>query len=137
MNVTREEKKAEAVRRMKLWGIYGPTREQFRKSNLVSISEPPLGACFWVNDEEKADIEAFEKEYNALVYHVVRSFTEFGTLDTYLYVSDHPEEWEMDLEDLKDGYQCCYVKNHDDPWCSEFGSVLLRLTPAAGLKRIG
>ena len=66
MNITREEKKAEAVRRMKLWGIYGPTREQFRKSNLVSISEPPLGACYWVNDEEKADIEAFEKEYSCV-----------------------------------------------------------------------
>lgn len=136
MNVTREEKKAEALRRMKAWGIYGPTREQFRKSNLVSISEPPLGACFWVNDEEKADIEAFEKEYNALVYHVVRSFTSIGTMDCYLYVSDHPEEWQYDHDDLKEGRQCCYVKNHDDPWCSELGSVGLALTPAAGLKRI-
>lgn len=40
MNVTREEKKTEALARMKLWGIYAPIRKQFEKEDLVSESAP-------------------------------------------------------------------------------------------------
>ena len=41
-----------------------------------------------------------EEEYNALVYHVIHSPMEFGDCYNFLYVSDHPEEWEYDILDL-------------------------------------
>ena len=41
MNVSIEKKKAEAVRRMRELGIYGPTIRQFEKQGLLSRSEPP------------------------------------------------------------------------------------------------
>jgi primosomal protein N' len=68
-------------------------------------------------------VEDFEAEYDALVYLVVRSYTEMGVLDSYFYVSDHKEEWDMDYDDLSDGYAMVYVYNQDEPAFSEFGSI--------------
>ncbi len=130
-----EEKKAEAVRRMKAWGIYPPTIRQFEQQNLISESAPPLGACFWVEGEQLQRVRDFEKRQNALVYHVIHSYTNIGELESYLYVSDYPEEWDMDREDIKEGQQIAYVYNHDMPDCSELGAIGVELTLAAGLRR--
>lgn len=136
MSVSIEEKKAEAIDRMKKIGIFGPTIKQFRESGLVSISEPPFGAFYWAEGEDLKRIKEFEEQHNALVYVVIRSYTEFGQLDAFLYVSDYKdEEWEMDREDLKENQQCAWVYNHDAPWCSEFGSIGFEKTAAAGLRR--
>ena len=135
MTISREEKKIEALARMKLWGIYPPIRKQFEREDLVSESAPPLGACFWLNDEQLARVREFEEQHNALVYHVIHSFTTIGEMESYLYVSDYPEEWEMDRADIEDGRQLVYVFNHDMPDCSEFGSIGVALTGAAGLRR--
>lgn len=102
MNVSRKDKKAEAVARMKLLGIYPETIDQFEREDLVSISEPPFGAFFWADEEDKKRIQQFEQEYNALVFVVIRSYTNIGKMDSYLYVSDYrEEEWEMDRDDLR------------------------------------
>ncbi len=136
MNVSREEKKAEAIKRMKNWGIFNQTIRQFEKEDLVSISEPPFGAFYWVEGKELERMKQFEEENNALVYCIVRAYTTFGKMDAYLYVSDYKEEWEMDRADQKEWRQFAYVVNWDMPYCSEFGRVGLQKTCAAGLKRI-
>lgn len=136
MNISREEKKAEALKRMKSWGIFDQTIKQFEKEDLVSISEPPVGAFFWVEGEKLEEMKRFEAENNALVYCIVRSYTSIGIMDAYLYVSDYKEEWEMDHEDQKELKQLAYVINHQMPDCSEFGSIGLKRTIAAGLKRV-
>jgi hypothetical protein len=134
--VSREEKKVEALERMKKLGYWGRAREAFRRSNKVFINEPPFGAVYDPNPEEAAEIKEFEKEYNALVYMVVRAFTCFGVCDSYLYVSDYPEEWEMDNDDLESGIAMSYTINRDAPDCSEFGSIGIRLASGAGLIRV-
>ena len=54
---------------------------------------------------------------------------------SYLYVSKYKEEWEMDVNDLGEGYPVVYVENLEDPECSEFGSI--RIFPNGdGLIRI-
>ena len=78
MNISREEKKAEAIARMKAWGICGPIVKQFNDNDLVAESVPPVGACFWLKGEQLKRVREFENENNALVYHVIHSFTEFG-----------------------------------------------------------
>ena len=123
MNVSMEIKKAEAIKRMKDLGVFAQTIQQFKTDNLVSYSEPPMGANYWLDDEQKAIVDAFEKEYNALVYFVIRSYTQFGKLDSFLYVSDYEDEWEMENEDIKDGISMAYVHNYDVPDFSEFGSI--------------
>lgn len=135
MQVSRDEKKAEAVKRMKEWGIYPEIIKQFEDEGIVSESAPPFGACYWLNDEQKARVAKFEKITNALVYHVIHSYTDFGELENYLYVSDYPNEWEMDHYCIKRGAQLCYVVNKDIPIFSEPGMIGIALTPASGLTR--
>ena len=137
MNVSLEEKKAEAVSRMKELGIYNQTIRQFAELDKISISEPPFGAFFWIDGEDLERVRKFEQEYNALVFVAIRSYTVDGMMDSFLYVSDYPEEWEDDHQALKDGEAVAYVYNHDAPFCSEIGWISIRLTVAAGLRRIG
>ena len=137
MTVSIEEKKEEAIKRMKEIGIFKPTIRQFKDEGLVSISKPPFGAFYWAEGDDLERIKNFEKENNALVYVVIRSFTNFGILDSYLFISDYrDEEWETDREDLKENRQLAYVYNHSNPYFSEFGSIGFVTTSAAGLRRI-
>lgn len=136
MSVSKEDKKVEAIARMKSLGIFSETINQFDKVDYVSISEPPFGAFYWAEDEDLKRIREFEEQYNAVVYVVIRSYTDIGKMDSYLYVSDHEEEWERDRDDLENLSPIAYVYNHDAPYCSEFGSVGLKRSVAAGLLRI-
>ena len=123
MKVSMENKKKEAIRRMEMLGIYEETIDQFEFDGFVSYSEPPLGANYWVVGEQEEIIREFEQTYNALVYFAIRSYTEFGTLDSFLYVSDHEEEWELDNNDIRNGYAYAYVHNYDIPEFSEIGCI--------------
>jgi len=135
--VSRAEKKIEAVARMKLLEIFPETIKQFEQEDLISFSIAPFGAYYWVDDEDKNRIKEFEEKHNALVYTVIRSYTNIGKLDSYLFVSDYKdEEWEMDRNDIQHNQVVAYVYNHDDPIFSEFGSIGIKLAPAAGLIRI-
>jgi hypothetical protein len=135
MNIPIDIKKQEAIKRMKSLGVFLETIRQF-KGGQVSYSEPPLGANYWLDDEQKEIVKKFEEEHNALVYFVTRSYTEFGKLDSLLYISDYEEEWEMDREDIQDGYALAYVYNYDIPEYSEFGSIAVQ-NRFGGLVRVG
>ena len=135
MNVSIEKKKQEAINRMKALGIFSQTIKQF-KGGMISYSEPPLGANYWLDDDQKKIVKGFEEEHNALVYFVIRSYTEFGKLDALLYVSDYEEEWEMDREDINDGYALAYTYNYDVPDFSEIGSIIVQ-GRFGGLVRVG
>lgn len=138
MNISIEEKKAEAIDRMKMLGIFPETIRQFEQDGLVSISEPPMGAFYWAEGWDLDRIRQFEEDHNAMVYVVIRSYTTIGKMDCYLFVGDHIEEWGMDRASLAapaDGV-FAYVFNHDAPDCSEFGDIGVEHTVAAGLKRI-
>jgi len=135
MNISIDAKKKEAIKRLKKMRVHEEVIAQFEKENLINMSEPPFGACYWPSDDELAMIREFEQEHNAVVFHVVRSFMEFGVCDCYLFVSDYEEEWEQEDEYTKRGSAFVYVYNHDEPAFSEFGSVGIELTPVGGLMR--
>ena len=136
MEITREEQKREAIARMKAIGIFPETIRQFERSGYVSVSEPPLGAWYWAEGEDLEHIREFESENDATVYCVIRTYyRELGVMDSYLYVSKYPEEWDDDMALLNVGECCAYVYNRDDPELSEFGYIGFELTPAAGLLR--
>lgn len=136
MNIERGKKKIEAVKRLVMLDIFGDAIEQFEKFDTVMVSEPPMGGLYWLNDEEKEMVAEFEREYDALVYLVVRAYTEFGKCDSLLYVSDEEEEWGMDYDDFKMGYAMTYTINHDNPHYSEFGSIAFKKL-YGGLVRVG
>lgn len=136
MNISLEEKKAEAVKRMKIMGVFPETISQFEKENLVSVSMPPVGAFFWADKKTSKRIKKFEESFNILIYLVVRSYTEFGQMDSYFFVSDYKdEEWAQDIEDLKQGQAFAYVFNHNEPLFSEFGTIGFKRTIADGIVR--
>ena len=127
MNVSMENKKTEAIKRMKALDLYKPYINLFEKDNKIFLSEMTGGVYEFDDDEElNAKVKAFEAEHDALVYHVIRTMTQFGELYNFLYVSDYEEEWEMDNADIADGYALAYVWNKTDEWCSEFGSIGVR-----------
>ena len=123
MNISMEIKKMEAVKRMEVMKIFTPAIKQFKKDGKVMVSEPPLGGLYWVEDELETIIKKFEKENNALVYLVVRAFTNFGKMDSLLFIGDYEEEWEVENEDIKDGIVFSYTINYDMPDFSEMGSI--------------
>ena len=124
MSISREAKKAEAIKRMKVLDLYKPYINLFEQADEVFLSEMTGGVYEFSNNTELvAKVKEFEEEHNALVYHVIHTLTQFGELYSFLYVSDYEEEWEMDNADIEDGYALAYVWNKDDEWCSEFGSI--------------
>ena len=124
MNVSMETKKTEAIKRMKALDLYTPYIREFEKKNKIFLSEMTGGVYEFDDDEVlNAKVKEFEAENNALVYHIIRTMTGFGELYSFLFVSDYEEEWEMENDDLKDGYTLAYVWNKTDEWCSEFGSI--------------
>ena len=124
MNVSMEIKKTEAIKRMKTLDLYTPYIKAFEKKDEIFLSEMTGGVYEITNEIElKNKIKEFEAEYNALVYHVIHTMTAFGELYSFLYISDYEEEWEMDNEDIADGYALAYVWNKTDEWCSEFGTI--------------
>lgn len=139
MNISREKKKVEAIRRLKAFNYYDLSIVEFEKYDKVMVNDPPLYAHFYIDDERDGElkkwVDEFEEKHNALVYAVIHSYTTFGELYNLLYVEDYEEEWEYFDEDYPDGIVMAYVINVDMPDCSEFGSIQVRLSPAAGLAR--
>lgn len=123
--MNKEQQKQEAIERMKMLKLSPNIIKEFEKENTLNLSENG-GILYWLDSDQQAIVDEFETEHDALVYHVIHNFTEFGGLYSLLYVSKHEEEWETDREDLKDGYAFVYVKNVDDNWCSKFGSICIK-----------
>lgn len=135
MKITRELKRAEAIARMKKLGIFKETIRQFEEEELLSESQPPFGACYFVQGEQLERVRKFEKEHDALVYFIIHSYANIGELENYLYVSDYMDEWSIDTDDISNGKVFAYVANLTCEQNSEFGTIGVERTPAAGLRR--
>jgi hypothetical protein len=137
MKVSIEEKRAEAIKRMKAFGFFSDTVKLFEKNGTPLSSEPPWGAFYALNDQQKAAVHEFEEEYGGLVYSVIRSFhQELGVIDNLLYVSDEKDEWPWDWGDIENMCPCIYAVNYNTPEFSEFGSIGVKMGAGAGLIRI-
>lgn len=132
--MTREEMKKEALKRMKAFDIYPQIIKDFEEDDKISVSEPPHGAWYWLDDEELKQVREFEQNSGGLVYAVIRSFTEMGTMDSYLFVSKYKEEWE-DERPSTDRIVFSYVNNTTYPYFSEYRSIGYEPTIAKGLVR--
>lgn len=141
MKVSREIKKVEAINRMKELGLFAPCIKVFKSRDEVQLSEPTGGLYeFSSNKELTTKVQEFERENNALVYHVIHTpaMIDGEAMDMYsfLYVSDYQEEWEVDNADIKEGYVLAYVWNKTIDYFSEFGSIAVK-GMFGGLVRIG
>ena len=116
------EQKQEALQRMKKLDIYFQAIKEFEKENIINKSEHG-GMLYWLDEKEQEFVKEFEEKYNAIVYHIIHNYTEFGELYSLLFVSQHKEEWDWDNEDIKNNIAMVYVKNIDEDAFSEFGSI--------------
>lgn len=135
MKISIEEKKAEAIKRMKLLNIFPQTVKDFEIDDKVSISEPPFAAFYWADNFQKNLIRSIEKKHNILIYNVILTYTHFGKLLSFLYVSDYKEDWENDRQILKENMTVAYVYNYNVPDFSEAGCIGFKITKARGLLR--
>ena len=81
-------------------------------------------------------IKEFETEYGSIVYAVTHELFWFGECYSFLIVSKYDEEWEITLEEVKDGYAFSYVWNKTNEECSEFGTIAVR-SFGGGIARVG
>lgn len=120
-NSMKEKMKKEAIDRMHILKLHSNVIKEFSNNGKLNLS---LNAeLYYLNDKQLARVQEFEQKYNALVYHVIQNHTQFGELLSFLYVSQHTEEWEYDRSDLKECYPLVYVANLTDEICSEFGHI--------------
>ena len=136
----RESMKAEAIKRMKKLGLLPIVIDGFDKLDDVYISEyqgsnfPAVLYSIDMNismdeyKEVKEKIDMFEESNEGLVYHVIKD--KYGWLN-FLYVSKYDDEWELDMEDLEDGYPIAYVMG----LCNEAGAIGIRKVHG-GVERI-
>lgn len=134
-NVSVEEKKIEAFNRMESLGLFMDAWE-FNETGEIRLFLQNADLFLCVKGKELEQIRAFELSYNALVFAVIRTFTSGGMMDSYLFVSDYPEEWADDRRLLLEGEAMAYVYNHDVPYCSEVGSIGIKRFSVSGLCRI-
>ena len=122
----------EALLRMKKLKIHENALKEFKESGKLNKSEnfhlngdgeSRIAILYWLDEKEEKMVRDWEKETGNMVYHVIKNKMVFGLCYSFLYVSQETEEWEHDNEDMKQGYQLVYVKNVDDEYCSEYGSI--------------
>ena len=133
MNVSVREKKIEALGRMSELGIHEVVIKLFEMGKICFCES---GMFTLLRDEDLERIREFERQYNTLVFIVIRDTTSLGVLDSFLFVSDYPEEWEYDRRAFKNGEAVAYVYNHNTPYYSDMGSIGIKLTAIASLRRI-
>lgn len=117
-----EEARTEAVKRLEVLKVHVNVLREFEEEGKLNKSER-LGILYWLNDEEQMMVKEFEKDAEAVVYHVIHQHTNIGEMYSLLYVSLEDGEWCIDQKDLASGQVLAYVINKTMPDCSEFGIV--------------
>lgn len=135
MTTMREKQKQEALKRMKLMGVHNDVLNSFERDGTIMLCAS--GRYRPLTENELSEARRFEREHDATVFLAVRWFTMFGTLDALLFIGKYEEEWEMEHEDIRDGYVMSFCINRSYPECSEMGSICFRVTKDGGVVREG
>lgn len=134
---TVQEMKEEAIRRMKQMGVWEGAVQEFEQKARIFCSERPAGAFFDLDEEQQKILQEVQNDYGGLVYMVVRANTTIGLMDSFLWVSKHKEEWDLDREDIQNGLAFSWTHNYAEPMYSEFGSIIWKMGLAGGPIRVG
>ena len=71
----RELQKEEALKRMQMMNLLPEVVDNFKKHQELYKSEF-TGVLYWLNEEEKAIVEEFEKTYGGMVFHIIKTLSE-------------------------------------------------------------
>lgn len=149
MKVNVGVKREEAIRRLEILKergmTYTPPLKAFKSGEDIGIFEnmgygaEAIYYALYLNtgddgfyDKLAQAVKEFEAQHNAVVYLILVTHSEFGTMCDMFYVSDYKSEWEQDVDDLKNGYSCVYCCNMDEPMFSEIGSIAFKASKLYG-----
>lgn len=147
--VTREQMIEEANERLamlrKMGMKYAPAVDDFKTSKEIGIFENQgrfANAVYYrlyINtgdngfyDDLANEVKEFEKEYEAVVYLILVSHTEMGTLCDMFYVGQDKSNWNRDRQDLEEGLSFVYDYNRENPAYSELGTIGFKVSPCFG-----
>lgn len=145
MNTIEEKRKMqeEAVRRLEILeknGLLPDVRKRFTVSGRAYYSdqlkspgtEGIIPILYFLDNREWLDkIREVEEEYGILVYHAAHYRAEWGEVLDLLHVDASSEkDWDIERNDLEEGYTSIYAVNLTYPEFGEFGSAQYR--PKAG-----
>lgn len=133
-----ETKKQQAIKHMKQIGIYDEYIKEFEKNNYVCYFEYFGGYWAFQRPEVQAKMKELEEKYNCVVYAITHEFAEFGECYSFLFVSDHRQDWKYNVDPQGNNkfLVFAYVWNKDDDFCSEFGTIAIQ-SFGGGIRRIG
>lgn len=138
MNITKEEKKQEALRRLQVLADrfnLGPKLENYFGQDRLYYSYGYSMDTIHYDENYAESAKAFEKRYQCLVYHAIEAETQFGKMLSFLYDSDHREE--RSVEELTGKTIMSYTYIIEDGWAEgEFGDICLD-SPMGYLMRVG
>lgn len=101
--------KKEAIQRMKILGLHQNVLDDFINENKLNKSETSLGSLHWLDKKEIEMVKDFETKHNAVVYHIIHTFSNLGETYELLFITQEKEEWEAEKVDLKNGFALAYV----------------------------
>lgn len=139
---TKHAQITEALLRMKKLNLLNDAIKQFKERGKLLKSENfymgsrdnRIPILYDLSDKENEMVRKWEEKTGNIVYHIIQNRMAFGLCYSFLYVSEHTDEWEDDNEDLKEGYPLVYVLNADDDMCSEYGSIGIKPMHGAVLR---
>ena len=140
----RELQKQEAIKRLeiieKMNNIHHNVLKEFKQDESIYYSERINsnfdGILYWIKNKlEFVDaVQEIEDKYNLFVYHCILNHTQNGLWLSMLFVSNEPENWTQEQEELKDGLPVAYVYDFGG-YGSEFGTIQIAGTNG-GLTRL-
>lgn len=112
----------ECLERMKLLELSNQCVNAFKRGKIWESES--IGALYELNEKEEEIVRKFEEEHKGYkVYHMIHNIVLDMEVYNIFYVSTEENEWEMDKEDIKNGYALVYCNNVSCEWCSEFGTI--------------
>lgn len=117
------QQKQEAIKRMQKLGLSEDAIKRFDKDNRLMCSDE--GNLKEVPENILEMINAWEKKYKNMVYHVIHSHI-YGC-ETYecLSVSKYPEDWNYESGRVDENWPMSHSINLTIPAFSESGTILV------------
>lgn len=136
MASTKTERKQQAIKFLKLLGIYDGFIQNFEQDDTVCMYEHYIGYWAFQYPEVMNRVKQFEAKYKCTVYAITHEYTEFGECFDFMFVSNYKQEWKTAVEEYEGDFAVyAYVWNKDDDFCSEFGTIVVR-SRHGGITRI-
>jgi hypothetical protein len=134
--MTKESKKAKAMKIMKELNIFKDYIDEFESSDKVCFFERFGGFYVEEYSDLAAKISTLENKHKCVVYAITHDYTQFGELYSFLIVTDYKNEWKTLVETCGNRHRVfAYVWNKDDNLCSEFGDIMVQ-SFGGGIRRI-